>query len=53
LLPKPLEDDRYYNVKRMRRVWADVYRDAPPEKFDPKKGHLSELDVTHRGAGGN
>lgn len=51
LLPDAMTDDRYYNVKRMRKVWEEVYRGAPPETFDPAKGHLSEIDVTHRGAG--
>lgn len=49
-LPNSLEDPRYFNVKRMREVWADVYKDTPPSAFDPAKGHLSEIDVTHRGA---
>lgn len=48
LLPNSLEDDRYYNVKRMRTVWGDLYKDAPEPVFDPTKGHLSEIDVMHR-----
>lgn len=48
LLPNSLTDDRYYNVKRMRTVWADLYKDAPPSAFDPALGHLSEIDVLHR-----
>lgn len=48
LLPDSLTDDRYFNVKRMRRIWADLYKGAPPSEFDPTKGHLSEIDVMHR-----
>lgn len=48
LLPSAMTDDRYYNVKRMRRIFGDLYRDAPPLKVDPAKGHLSEIDVVHR-----
>lgn len=48
LLPDSLTNDRYYNVKRMRSVWSDVYKDAPPQSFDPAKGHLSEIDTLHR-----
>lgn len=48
LLPDSLTDDRYFNVKRMRAVWADLYKDAPPPVFDPARGHLSEIDVLHR-----
>lgn len=47
-IPNPLTDDNYYNVKRMRVIWKDVYKDAPPSKFDPVKGHLSEIDTMHR-----
>lgn len=49
LLPDSLTDDRYFNVKRMRKVWEDVYKDAPPSKFDPAKGHLSEIDMMRQG----
>jgi nucleoside-diphosphate-sugar epimerase len=35
LLPDPLSNDIYYNVKQMRRIWEDVYKDAPPSAFDP------------------
>lgn len=48
LLPNSLEDDRYYNVKRMRTIWADLYKDAPALTVDPSKGHLSEIDALHR-----
>lgn len=48
LLPDSLTDDRYFNVQRMRKVWADVYKDAPPSRFNPAQGHLSEIDVMHR-----
>lgn len=51
LLPNSMTDTKYYNVKRMREVWADLYKDAPPPAFDPTKGHLSEIDVHHRGLG--
>ena len=51
LIPNPMDDDIYYNVKQMHKVWADVYKDAPPSEFDPAKGHLSEIDVTQRGVG--
>lgn len=50
LLPDSLTDDRFFNVKRMRSIWSDLYRDAPPETFDPAKGHLSEIDALHRTA---
>ena len=46
--PDPLTSDAYYNVKQMRKVWDDVYKDAPPLVFDPSKGHMSEIDVMHR-----
>ena len=49
-LPDSLTDERYYNVKMMRNVWADIYKDAPEQTFDPAKGHLSEIDVIHRRA---
>jgi len=45
LLPNSLEDDRYYNVKRMQKVWPEIYKDAPPSAFDPAAGHLSEIDL--------
>ncbi len=51
LIPNPMTNDNYYNVKQMRKIWKSVYGDAPPSEFDPAKGHLSEIDVTHRGAG--
>jgi nucleoside-diphosphate-sugar epimerase len=44
-LPRPMEDDNYYNVRRMRTVWEEVYRNAPPSEFDPSRGHLSEIDL--------
>jgi dTDP-D-glucose 4,6-dehydratase len=47
-IPHPLSDDRYYNVKWMRLIWEEVYKNAPPSSFDPTKGHLSEIDVMHR-----
>lgn len=49
-LPDSLTDDRYYNVRRMRAIWADLYKDAPALSVDPAKGHLSEIDVMHRSA---
>lgn len=47
-IPNPLEDSNYYNVRRMREVWEDVYRDAPPSKFDPLHGDLSEIDLMRK-----
>ena len=44
-LPDSLTDDRYFNVKRMHKVWEDTYRNAPDPEFDPLKGHLSEIDM--------
>ena len=51
LISDPLDNDIYYNVRQMHKVWADVYKNAPPSEFDPAKGHLSEIDVMYRGAG--
>jgi len=48
-LTNTLTDDNYYNVKRMRVVWEEVYKDAPESSFDPTKGHLSEIDNLRRG----
>lgn len=50
-LPEPLERDEYYNVRTMKKVFADLYRDAPPSAFKPEEGYLSEIDVMRRGAG--
>lgn len=50
LLPNPLDDDNYVNVKRMRTVWQEVYKDAPPSKFDVNAGVLSEIDMHRMGA---
>ena len=50
LLPEPMERAEYYNVRRMKEVFSDLYKDAPPSQFDPMQGHLSEIDVFHRGA---
>jgi len=47
-LPDSMTDDRYVNVARMHKVWADVYKNASGSAFDPTKGHLSEIDVMHR-----
>jgi nucleoside-diphosphate-sugar epimerase len=44
LIPNP-DDDRYYNVRQMRKVLADLYCGAPPSAFDPAKGHMSEIDL--------
>lgn len=49
LLPDPLGDSRYYNVRQMKEVHADLYKDAPPSEFRPEDGVLSEQDI-HRGA---
>ena len=47
-LPDSMDNDKYFNVKRMHRVWQDVYKTASASGFDPTKGHLSEIDVMHR-----
>lgn len=47
LIPDSLADDRYVNVKRMHKVWGDIYKNAPPTQFDPLQGHMSEIDM-HR-----
>lgn len=44
-LPDPLTSSAYVNVRRMREVHVDLYRDVPPSKFDPDKGILSEQDM--------
>ena len=49
-LPDSLESSMYVNVKRMREVHPELYKDAPPSKLDPNKGILSEQDLV-RGAG--
>lgn len=49
LLPDPLTDSRYYNVRRMKEVHAELYKDAPPSEFRPEDGVLSEQDMI-RGA---
>lgn len=49
-VPNPMDDDIYYNVRRMHKVWEEMYKYAPPSEFDPTKGHLSEIDLKHRGA---
>jgi len=49
LLPDAMADSRYYNVKRMKEVHAELYRDAPPSAFRPEDGVLSEIDM-RRGA---
>jgi nucleoside-diphosphate-sugar epimerase len=50
LLPNAMEDSRYYNVRRMKEVFADLYKGAPPSAFRPEEGHLSEIDTLYRGA---
>lgn len=50
-LPNSMTDTNYINVAHMRNIWAEVYKDAPPSKFDPRAGVLSEIDML-RGAGG-
>lgn len=49
-LPDPLERDEYYNVKTMKKVFADLYRGARPSAFRPEDGILSEQDLL-RGVG--
>ena len=44
-LPDSLTDDKYVNVKRMRKIWEELYRGTPESEFDPLKGHLSEIDM--------
>lgn len=46
--PNSTTDECYFNVKQMRRVWNELYRNAPAMAFDPAKGHMSEIDVMHR-----
>lgn len=50
LVPGAMEDDRYYNVRTMRRVFSDLYGSAGPSNFRPEDGILSEIDM-RRGAG--
>jgi nucleoside-diphosphate-sugar epimerase len=45
LLPNSLTDDRYYNVRHMRKVWSELYHGAPPSRFDSNAGHMSEIDL--------
>lgn len=44
-LPNSMDDDGYYNVRQMRKIWAEVYKEAPPSAFDPAAGHMSEIDL--------
>jgi len=44
-LPNSMDDDRYYNVRQMRKVFRELYGDAPPSAFDPAAGHMSEIDL--------
>lgn len=48
LLPNSLTDDKYFNVQRMRKVWAELYKGAPPPA-DPASGHMSEIDRLRMG----
>jgi nucleoside-diphosphate-sugar epimerase len=50
LLPNPLGDARYYNVKRMREVFSELYADEPPTRFRPDLGVLSEIDMLREDA---
>lgn len=50
LLPDPMSDDVYYNVRRMRAVFAELYGDSPPSRLRHEDGVLSEQDLL-RGAG--
>ncbi len=43
-----MNNDEYYNVKQMRRVFPDLYKNAPPTVMDARKGIMSEIDL-HRG----
>ena len=49
-LPGSFERAEYYNVRRMREVFDDLYCDATQSAFRPEDGIMSELDI-HRGAG--
>jgi nucleoside-diphosphate-sugar epimerase len=49
-LPEPLDRADYYNVRRMKEVFADLYRGSPQSSFRPEDGVLSEQDLL-RGAG--
>lgn len=51
LVPNAMEDDNYYNVRRMRSLFPDLYKGSPDTAMDPAKGVLSEIDLVHRGAG--
>lgn len=43
-LPDP-DSSIYVNVRRMREVHPDLYKDAPPTRMDPTAGVLSEQDM--------
>eukprot|EP00918_Siedleckia_nematoides_P036395 GHVU01079119.1.p1 GENE.GHVU01079119.1~~GHVU01079119.1.p1 ORF type:complete len:363 (+),score=54.74 GHVU01079119.1:751-1839(+) len=49
LLPNSMTDDAYYNVRRMKAVLPDVYKDAPESKMDHAKGVMSEMDLRRMG----
>ena len=50
-IPDPLDRAEYYNVLKMKQVFAELYKGVPPSKFDPREGVLSEQDLRFRGAG--
>ena len=49
-LPDSLDRAEYYNVRRMKEVFAELYVNAPPSTFKPEEGMMSEIDMK-RGAG--
>lgn len=49
-IPNSMGDDCYYNVRQMKRIFSDLYRDAPPSALKFEEGILSEQDL-RRGAG--
>lgn len=50
LIPDPMGNDLYYNVRTMKKVFAELYKGSPPSMFKPEEGIMSEIDLK-RGAG--
>lgn len=48
LIPNP-DDDNYFNVRAMKRIFKDIYKDAPPSKLDASRGVMSEIDLLRIG----
>lgn len=40
-----MNNEMYYNVKRMRSIFPELYKNAGESAFDPNKGVLSEIDL--------